>query len=134
MVRTILQASLLTQHTIFSTGIWQDKGCYANKADSLALPDPFETGVGNLQGNENIFLHCSKQAEYYGYTVFGVDDKNCWAGNDAENTYDDYGKSSKCTVGKTGYGSGKEINADMFVYRYHDDRGKLSIMWAKFNN
>ena len=119
MVKTLLRA-LLTHHTILSTGIWQDKGCYVNKADSLALPDPFETNVNNLQGNENIFEHCSKRAKTFGYTVFGVDDKNCWAGSDAENTYDKYGESSKCTVGKTGYGSGKGINGDMFVYRYHE--------------
>ena len=119
MVKTLLRA-LLTHYTILSTGIWQDKGCYVNKADSLALPDPFETNVNNLQGNENIFEHCSKRAKTFGYTVFGVDDKNCWAGSDAENTYDKDGESSKCTVGKTGYGSGKEINGDMFVYRYHE--------------
>jgi len=101
-------------------GIWQDKGCYVNKAASLALPDPFDTSVDTLQGNENIFEHCSEKAKFFGYTVFGVDDKKCWAGDNAENTYKKYGKSAKCTVGKTGYGSGKGINGDMFVYRYYE--------------
>ena len=59
-VKPLLQA-LLTQHTILSTGIWHDKGCYVNKADSLALPDPFETNVNNLQGNENILSTAVKR-------------------------------------------------------------------------
>lgn len=118
MVKSALEA-LLIQHINFSTGIWQDKGCYRNKAELLALAQPFETGIDKFQGNENIFLHCRDGAKRDNKTVFGVDDKNCWTGVDAENTYDRYGESSKCTV-KAGYGSGKEINGDMFVYRFHE--------------
>lgn len=44
--------------------------------------------------------------------------------------YDDYGKFLKCIVGKIGYGFGKEINGDMFVYCYYDDWGKLFMMWV----
>lgn len=38
--------------------------------------------------------------------------------NDGENKYDRYGKFLICFVSKSGNGFGKEINGDMFVYKY----------------
>nr|XP_058951355.1 uncharacterized protein LOC131778889 [Pocillopora verrucosa] len=97
---------------------WAQKGCYVNKASKLALPDSLDDGVDKIQGNDNIFLYCKEKAESLGHELFGVDDKICWADNDGENKYDRYGKSSTCSVSKSGNGSGKEINGDMFVYKY----------------
>lgn len=99
-------------------GDWAQKGCYVNKASKLALPDSLDDGVDKIQGNDNIFLYCKEKAESLGHELFGVDDKICWADNDGENKYDRYGKSSTCSVSKSGNGSGKEINGDMFVYKY----------------
>ena len=104
--------------TIFHKGDWAQKGCYVNKASKLALPDSLDDGVDKIQGNDNIFLYCKEKAESLGHKLFGVDDKICWADNDGENKYDRYGKSSTCSVSKSGNGSGKEINGDMFVYKY----------------
>ncbi|KAL9955598.1 hypothetical protein ACROYT_G036941 [Oculina patagonica] len=101
-----------------ASGTWQQKGCYLNKASDMALPDSFDKNVGEIQGNDNIFEYCRAKAETFGYKVFGADDKNCWSGDDAENTYDYWGESSKCFVGKSGNGSGRETNGDMFVYRF----------------
>lgn len=119
-ILTETYCQLLIGRTILSTGIWQGKGCYINKAPLLALPDSFDNNVDKIQGNDNIFEYCSAKARSFGYNVFGADDRNCWAGDDAENTYNKYGESSTCSVGKSGNGSGKEINGDMFVYQYHE--------------
>lgn len=65
-----------------------------------------------------MFDHCKSKAEELGYKTFGVDDEACWSGDSADATYDDYGKSSKCSVTtKTGNGSGTNINGDIFVYQ-----------------
>ena len=104
---------------INSTGTWQHKGCYVNQSPKRALPVSFDNSVSGNQGNRNVFEHCRDKAESFGYKLFGVDNKNCWSGNDAENTYDDHGVSSECYVNNQGYGVGSEINGDVFVYRYH---------------
>ena len=71
------------------------------------------------KGNDAIFEYCKEKAQTFGYKIFGADDKACWSGDDAANSYDDYGKSKKCSVSKkTGNGSGKELNGDIFVYQF----------------
>ncbi|XP_078346340.1 uncharacterized protein LOC144631705 isoform X1 [Oculina patagonica] len=98
-------------------GSWQPLGCFFNnKESSLALPDSFGSEVGEKQGIKNKFEYCSAEAKKFKYKVFGVDDQNCWSGDDAENTYDKYGESSQCSV-KKGKGIGKQINGDIFVYK-----------------
>ena len=104
-------------HLIFHKGEWKQKGCYINKGPILALPDSIDDTVENYQGNENIFDHCRKKAESFGYKLFGADDKTCWADKSGKNKYELYGKSSECSIGKSGKGSGRDINGDMFVYR-----------------
>lgn len=98
-------------------GAWNAKGCFVNQSPTQALPDSFDNQVDGVTGNDNIFKYCAEKAETFGYNVFGVDNKNCWSGDKAETTYDDHGVSSKCSVSKTGNGSGKQLNGDMFVYR-----------------
>ncbi|XP_078346313.1 uncharacterized protein LOC144631689 isoform X2 [Oculina patagonica] len=120
-----LSGGLSESETMFvyekdAQGVWQHKGCYVNKASSLALPDSFDNNVSKIQGNDNIFDYCKAKAENFGYKMFGAEDKNCWGGDDAENTYDKYGESLTCSVSKSGNGSGKEINGDMFVYRFEE--------------
>lgn len=99
-------------------GEWKQKGCYINKGPILALPDSIDDTVENYQGNENIFDHCRKKAESFGYKLFGADDKTCWADKSGKNKYELYGKSSECSIGKSGKGSGRDVNGDMFVYRF----------------
>ena len=83
----------------------------------MALPDAFDKKVGEIQGNDNIFEYCRAKAETSGYKLFGADNKNCWSGDNAENTYDYWGESSRCSVSKSGNGSGNDDTSDMFVYR-----------------
>lgn len=81
----------------------------------MALPDSFGSKVSEIQGIKNKLEYCSAEAEKFKYKVFGVDDQNCWSGDEAENTYDKYGESSQCSV-KKGMGIGTQINGDIFVY------------------
>ena len=68
-----------------------------------------------------MFEYCKSEAEELGYKIFGVDDKACWSGDSAEDTYDDNGKSIKCPVTfNTGNGSGRNINGDIFVYQLEE--------------
>lgn len=65
-----------------------------------------------------MFEYYKSEAEALDYSTFGVDDKACWSGNAAEDTYDDNGKSIKCPVTfTTGNGSGRNINGDIFAYQ-----------------
>ena len=94
-------------------GTWQPAGCFQNKKGySFALPYYFGSNVGKKGGIDKIFKYCSAQADSVGYKVFGVDDQNCWTG---DNAYDKYGKSSKCSI-KKGRGIGKNNNGNIFVY------------------
>lgn len=102
----------------YSLGEWKTVGCYLNRGPK-ALPQSFDNNVGSVKGNDAIFEYCKEKAEKFGYKIFGADDKTCWSGTDGMNTYNSYGESKKCSVSKkTGYGSGKELNADMFVYEF----------------
>ncbi|XP_078346606.1 uncharacterized protein LOC144631897 [Oculina patagonica] len=95
---------------------WKAVGCYINNGPKV-LPKPFDNNVSSVSGHDAVFEYCKAKAETFGYKTFGVDDKACWSGDKAEETYDDYGKSDKCSVSKkTGNGSGKELNGDIFVY------------------
>lgn len=104
-------------HILLYIGTWKQKGCFLNKAPKLALPDSFDKNVAEIQGIDNKFEYCKEKAETFGYKAFGVDDKNCWSGDNAESTFAYWGKSSGCTVSKKGNGAGSEVNGNMFVYR-----------------
>ncbi|XP_078347947.1 lactadherin-like [Oculina patagonica] len=96
---------------------WKAVGCYLNSGPR-ALPKPFDKNVRSVSGNDAVFEYCKAKAEEFAFETFGVDDQACWSGDKAEETYDDYGKSDRCSVSqKTGNGSGKELNGDMFVYQ-----------------
>ena len=84
--------------------------------DSFALPELFDDQV-SVEGPNSIFEYCKEKAEAFGYKIFGADDKSCWSGDDAKSTYDKYGESKLCAFSKrTGNGSGKDANGDVFVY------------------
>lgn len=101
----------------FASGEWKAVGCYVNSAPP-ALPKPFDQNVSSVSGVVAMFEYCKDKAETHGYKTFGVDDKACWSGDNAGETYDDFGKSDKCSVSKeTGNGAGKDINGDIFVYQ-----------------
>lgn len=98
----------------------EHKGCYSNKSPTNALPDSIDNNVSSLSGPDAIFDHCKGKAESFGYKVFGADDKNCWSGDDAENTYNKYGGSATpCVFSKanTGHANGRDKFGDVFVYK-----------------
>lgn len=102
---------------LFYLDEWKAVGCYLNSGP-LALPKPFDNNVSSASDNDALFEYCKAKAETFGYETFGVDDRACWSGDKADETYDDYGNSGKCSVSKkTGNGSGKELNGDIFVYQ-----------------
>ena len=85
------------------------------------MPTAFSDISSNVRGNDAMFEYCKSKAEVDGYKTFGVDDKACWSGVLADETYDDNGKSIKCSVTKkTGNGSGRDINGDIFVYQLEE--------------
>ena len=74
--------------------------------------------MDSVVGVNKIFKYCQAKAETFGYKMFGVDRENCWSGDHAESTYDDYGKSTLCTINANSQnGAGKSINRDVFVYK-----------------
>ena len=45
-----------------------------------ALGKSIDNSVEKIQGNDNIFDYFVKEAEVFGYKIFGADNKNCWVG------------------------------------------------------
>ncbi|XP_020605695.1 hemicentin-1-like isoform X2 [Orbicella faveolata] len=99
-------------------GDWEPIGCYSNVSprDAFALPELFDDKV-SAKGPDAIFNYCKGKAEALGYKIFGADNKSCWSGDEAKNTYKKYGESKLCEFSKrTGNGSGNKVNGDVFVY------------------
>ena len=97
---------------------WKPIGCYRNvsRRETFALPELFDDKM-SAKSPDAIFNYCKMKAEALGYKIFGADNKSCWSGDDAKNTYKKYGESKRCDFSKkTGNGSGKTINGDAFVY------------------
>ena len=109
----------LTSSTLYIKGVWQPLDCFNNvsPSNSFALPELFDKKV-SAKGPDGIFDYCKEKAEALGFKIFGADDKNCWSGEDAENTYKKFGESKLCEFSrKTGNGSGQDKNGDVFVYK-----------------
>ena len=86
--------------------------------DTFALPELFDDKV-SVKGPDAIFNYCKGKAEALGYKIFGADNKSCWSGDDAKNTYKKYGVSKQCDFSKkTGNGSGNTVNGNVFVYEF----------------
>ena len=102
----------------FHQGDWKQLGCFKNKSPTNALPVSFDNNVRSVAGPDAIFGYCKGKAEAIGYKMFGADDKDCWSGDDPENTYNKYGDSILCLFSrKTGHGSGQDKNGDVYVYK-----------------
>ena len=71
----------------------------------------------SVSGPDAIYDFCKEKAESSGYKLFGVDEKNCWSGD--ENTYNKYGGSDQCDFSKggTGHASGQDMYGSVFVYK-----------------
>ena len=96
-------------------------GCYQNRGRALG-----ETvrGVGSKKYINRKLNACKETAGQKGITVFGLDDKICWSGQNAANTYDMYGASGQCATNKYGNKMGYFASESMAVYT-KDNSGKL---------
>jgi len=97
-----------------NNGVWELLGCYSNKSPDNALRAMSSVSVS---GPDAIYDFCKEKAESSGYKLFGVDEKNCWSGD--ENTYNKYGGSDQCDFSKggTGHASGQDMYGSVFVYK-----------------
>lgn len=69
---------------------------------------------------------CQDEAKQQGVSVIGLDDKKCWSGPDAENTYDMYGNSGQCKTTKSGDSMGYYASESIFVYKKNNNGKFLS--------
>ena len=63
-------------------------------------------------------------ADAKGITVFGLDDKQCWTGQNAADTFNKYGNSGQCYTNKGGKSMGYFASESMSVYK-KNDKGKF---------
>ena len=98
-------------------GAWEKIGCYSNKSPTNALPDSFGDIISGSDPDAS-YDFCKEKAGSLGYNIFGVDDKNCLYGDNAETNYNKHGTSKLCVFSKakTGHATGKSSYGNMFVY------------------
>ena len=105
-------------HDIFFHGgmeeNWKAVGCYQNRG--RALGDTMRS-VGSYRNINRKLDACKETAVQTGIIVFGLDDKRCWSGQDAENTYDDYGSSGQCKANTDGNSMGYFASESVSVYK-----------------
>ncbi|CAH3183147.1 unnamed protein product, partial [Porites lobata] len=83
---------------------WKAVGCYQNTGRALA---DILRGVNGKRTVSKKLNVCRKTADAKGITVFGLDDKQCWTGQNAADTFDKYGNSGQCAWEKIGCYSNK---------------------------
>lgn len=83
------------------------------------MPHSFDGNVSDVSGPDAIYDYCKQKAKSSGYRIFGADEKNCWSGKDAENTYNKYGGSKLCVFSNANpaHANGQDKYGNMFVYR-----------------
>ena len=115
-----LVASGLTKFFIL-TEVWKAVGCYQNRGRALG-----ETvrDVGSQKGLNKKLNDCKETAGQKGITVFGLDDKICWSGQNAANTYDMFGASGQCKTNKRGNSMGYFASESIAVYK-KDNNGRF---------
>ena len=76
---------------------WKAVGCYQNTGRALA---DILRGVNGKRTVSKKLNVCRKTADAKGITVFGLDDKQCWTGQNAADTFNKYGNSGQCYTNK----------------------------------
>ena len=79
------------------------------------------------------FEACKKEAEGKGITLFGMDDKRCWIGENADSPYDKYGTSGLCKKTKKGINYGLSQDDTMQVYM-KDVEGNNTRQFDEYTN
>ena len=89
-------------------------GCYQNTGRALA---DILRGVNGKRTVSKKLNVCRKTADAKGITVFGLDDKQCWTGQNAADTFNKYGNSGQCYTNKGGKSMGYFASESMSVYK-----------------
>lgn len=93
------------------TAEWKAVGCYKNSV--RALDKILKVNGKSISSR---YAACISEADGNGITLFGMDDKRCWIGEDAYSTYDRYGTSGLCKTTKKGLKYGLSADGTMRVY------------------
>ena len=93
---------------------------------SRALDKSFKR-IENIPYINKKFQACVKKAVEEGITMFGIDDKNCWTSDDAEQSYFKFGTSWKCNMNGKATGLAKYLTVS--VYRKDDQGGMLYVIF-----
>ncbi|XP_078367511.1 coadhesin-like isoform X2 [Oculina patagonica] len=110
---------------------WKPIGCY--KMTSRAL-DTYFVRVGNIASISKRYQACVKKADEEGITLFGMDDRCCWTGENAGSSYDKFGTSGHCKgAKKRGYSSGIAESSTVYVYQ-KNDKDEWTAVGCYLNN
>ena len=93
------------------TAEWKAVGCYKNSVRALD-----KILKANGRSISSRYAACISEADGSGITLFGMDDKRCWIGEDAHSAYDTYGNSGLCKTTKKGINYGLSADDTMRVY------------------
>ena len=76
--------------------------------------------MGNKPSISSRYAVCVSEADKEGVTLFGMDDKRCWTGENADSTYTKHGTSGHCKE-KKGLSGGLSEYGAMYVYMKDDE-------------
>ena len=110
---------------VFSKAEWKPVGCFKNSDRAL---DVVLERVGSKNSISARYAACTSAANSEDVALFGMDDRRCWTGENAENTFSKYGTSGQCKT-KNGLGSGLSESETMFVYEKDAD-GKKTFFFS----
>ena len=99
-------------------------GCYQNTGRALA---DILRGVNGKRTVSKKLNVCRKTADAKGITVFGLDDKQCWTGQNAADTFNKYGNSGQCYTNKGGKSQGHPTTV------FGEISVRSPLEWLKFS-
>ena len=111
---------------VFSKAEWKPVGCFKNSDRAL---DVVLERVGSKNSISARYAACTSAANSEDVALFGMDDRRCWTGENAENTFSKYGTSGQCKT-KNGLGSGLSESETMFVYEKDADGKKTFFFYS----
>ena len=91
---TCITVTHYTYIFLLMTEPWKPVGCYQNR--ERALGDILLGVAGNATMISKLDA-CKKKAASKAVALFGLDDKKCWTGQNAINSFYKYGTSAQCS-------------------------------------
>ena len=99
-------------------------GCFKNSDRAL---DVLLERVGSKPSISARYKACTSVANSEGVTLFGMDDRRCWTGQNAQRAFSKYGTSGQCKT-KKGLSGGLSESETIYVYM-EDNEGNRYIMF-----